>query len=290
MLGVVTIAAGASAFPSSVVFAPTGEAKDLGTVSHFGYAAMSLKPQVRPGVSWVGNQVGLLPRIKYGGSGLTFGGVEVGVDAFNADYLGQPNAYVKPLVNGKLQLLMETGWVPAFAVGYIGAPFRMERSQNLFYGSVTKSLSVGGAKLGRLTLGFGHCENDDRTVFYATAPFAKAASFLLLGGYESPSLGPLSIAIDQIGGVGEINSTNAAINLTPFDGATVSGGAFFSNDRSTEQARIDGAMAFVTIQWNVITAFAGKPSPAPAKAFTPSPNPDPPLPAPVTAPNPPPPG
>lgn len=254
----------AAAYPTSIIFAPTGEVRRLGEVSHIGYVSMIASPRAAPGVSWFANEVGVLPLLPFGESGVSFGGLEVGIDAYNADLFATPNAYVKPLVNAKVQLLTEHAWVPATAIGFITAPFQASRSQNALFFALTKSLDFGETKLGRVTLGLAHYYTNDRTVFYGSQPLFEDKHSGFIGGYESPALGRFSFAIDHVGGVGEINSTNAAISVTPFDGASVALGAFLANDRRTEQTRIDGAFAAVFITWSVIKAFATAPPPPPA--------------------------
>src|SRR5215475_3307238 len=78
----------ASAYPTSVVFAPTGDAKGLGDVGTLLYSSMVFTPSVSPGLSWFGADIGVLPKLTVGNSTLPFGGLEIGVDGIVSDLLG----------------------------------------------------------------------------------------------------------------------------------------------------------------------------------------------------------
>src|SRR5215212_4036384 len=80
----------ASAYPTSVIFAPTGDAKAAGDVGTLLYFSMILTKPVSPGLCWFGADIGVLPKLKLGDSGLSFGGLEVGVDGIVSDLLGTP--------------------------------------------------------------------------------------------------------------------------------------------------------------------------------------------------------
>ena len=253
---VIATATSASAYPTSVVFAPTGDTKGPGDVSAMLYAGMDLTPSDAPAPTWVGMNVGLVPRIAYGDSGLSFGGLEIGVDALVSDLSGTPDAFVKPMFNAKLQLVTEAGWVPNVSIGAMGfAPFHLQRSMNLLFGSTTKTIATSQAHYGRVTLGLGGVLNhpgadpykDSHPVFYATAPFSRDSRLLLLGGYESPAFGPFSIAIDYIGGYSELSSTNIALNLMATEGGAIGIGGFLGNDPDAFYA---GVFAYLSLQFN----------------------------------------
>jgi hypothetical protein len=259
----------ALAYPTSVVFAPTGEAKAGGDVSVFLYQAMSFAPTVGPAAAWIGVDVGLIPRVPYGKSGLSFGGLEVGIDAFAADLYGTPDAYVKPIFNAKLQFVTEGKWMPHIAVGAMQVnPFRLPRSMNMVYGSMTKTLLIAGRNFGRLTLGMGSTlinpgddpYKDSYPVYYATAPFPRQSRLFLLGGYESPSFGPFNIGLDHIGGTSEVGSTNLVLNMTPFDGATFGLGGYAGSD---PKAFYGGMFAYIFLSFNIFKTFRKKDKPAP---------------------------
>lgn len=252
----------ARAYPSSVVFVPSGEAKRLGGVTVFGYTAGVARPRSAPGASWFGVEAGVLPRVPYsaeeGQNGdkdaLSFGGLELGADLFDADLQGTPDAYVKPVFNAKVQPLTEHDWSPSFAIGILGiAPGRPSRALNLVYGSATKTL--GAPRFGRFTLGLARVGNDfsrDRfaaahPAFRSSWPFATTSRLALLAGYESPAFGRFGLAVDHFGGVSEVSSTNLALNVTPLDGATWTLGAWIAND--TRQLT-SGWFTALTLGWD----------------------------------------
>jgi hypothetical protein len=286
----------AHAYPTSVVFAPTGDVKGPGDVGAFLYQAMFFNPTVGAGPAWL-MTAGLVPRIPYGNSGLSFGGFELGIDAFAVDLPGTPNAFVKPIFNAKLQVVTEGKWIPNIALGAMQVdPFRMNRSMNLVYGSMTKTIEISGTNLGRLTLGLGGAlvnpgddiYRDAIPVFYATAPFPKDSKLLLIAGYESPAFGPFNIAVDHIGGYSEVSSTNVALNLTPLNGATMGLGGFFGSDPNAFYA---GMFAYIFLNFNVFNVFGKKdepvaatPAPVPVKVTNPPIANSPARPAPVTTP------
>jgi len=247
------------AYPSSVVFAPNGEVKALGEVGLFGYGSLALAPSAAPGVAWLGAQVGILPAFRYGRSGVSFGGMEVGVDLFNADLLGTPNAYAKVLFNSKLQLVTESRWSPSASLGMMEvAPFRPERSMNFLYGALTKTLNIGGRSYGRLTVGIGWVANTfigdpfaaTAPTFKGSWPFPASARLALLAGYETPAFGPVSFAVDHVGGVSEISSTNVVLNAALGKGLLWSVGGWFGNDPA---AFACGLFTIVTISGNLLT-------------------------------------
>jgi hypothetical protein len=248
----------AQAYPSSVIFAPTGETRDLANVEVFGYTALSLAPEVSSGASWFGIQGGIFPGFKVGrvaGEDVRVGGMEVGVDAINADLYGTDEQYLKPLANAKLGIVSATKYTPALAIGGMIAPFQRARSQNLMYTAATKEIEIGGHSFGTLTAGFGLFWNKSTEIYSGTAPFRKRDRAGLMGGYTSPSLGPFSVSVDYIGGTGEMNSTNAGVGFKANDFFSVFLGAFFANNRDD---RDDGAFLQIAAEWDIIDSFRGK--------------------------------
>lgn len=108
--GCLLLPATASAYPTTAVFTPTGEAMPGGMLGIMAYASTNLAPAVSPGSTWFGAQVGLLPQFEYGRN-LRFGGLEVGFDTIS------PNGIVKPVLNAKLGFVTEGAISPAIAVG-----------------------------------------------------------------------------------------------------------------------------------------------------------------------------
>lgn len=261
LCAVVLIAGTAHAYPSSVVFAPTGESRAFGEVGLFGYTSWVLHRKVAPGVTWFGLQVGVVPKIAYRDGGPSFGGVEVGTDLFASDLPSTPDTFVKPVANVKVQPLTQWGALPSVALGVMGvSPFRRERSLDMVYGSLTRSLAIAGRDYGKLTLGFAGIlgpRGDDPyreslPVFRGSWPFASRARMALLGGWSSPSFGPLSLAIDHIGGVSELSSTNVALSLTPAPGATWAVGGWVVTDRASYAS---GAFTYLAIDWSIPRTF-----------------------------------
>ena len=85
----------AAAYPTSVFFAPTGEARELGSVNVFSYTPTNMRP-FGSGASWFGTQVGVMPTFTLGD--VELGGAEVGLDL-----LGLPTPTL--VFNAKFQLI-----------------------------------------------------------------------------------------------------------------------------------------------------------------------------------------
>lgn len=243
----------ARAYPTSVVFAPTGDARGAGEAGALAYSSLNVGPTVSPGVTWLGLETGVVPRLEYV-PGLAFGGLEVGVDVFNADLAGTQSAFVKMVLNAKAQLFTETPWTPHVAVGVIGFAPLSDRGQNGVYAAFTKSIAVGARSFGRVTGGLAHYFARNPTVFHGSWPLADTRNGLL-AGYESPAFGPFSFAVDHVGGSGEINSSNIALNFTPVNGATIAVGGYLGNDRRVASATYDGAFAYLYMTWNFLKVF-----------------------------------
>ena len=250
------VASRAYAYPSSVVFAPTADARGLGEIGVFSYASGTIERRLAPGVTWFGVQGGVFPKIEYGTSGVAFGGVEVGADLVSADLQGSPDAFVKPVANIKVQPLTEYGALPGVGLGFMGfAPTRTSRSLNLGYTSLSKSLSFGKRSYGKVTLGIAavlHRADDPHAETYplyrGSFPFARSSRYGLLGGYTSPPFGRFGVAIDHVGGISEISSTSAALMLTPTPGATWAVGGWMQTAAS---ARAGGVFTYLALDFPV---------------------------------------
>jgi hypothetical protein len=218
-------------YPSSIVFSPNGECKPLGTVGLLGYGAVNVEPTVTPGSSWFGIQAGLLPQWKYGESGVSFGGLEVGFDIITPFDTGQ-GVIVKPVLNLKLGPLTEGTYTPSVSVGIMEVS-PSHSSMDFVYASATKTLraSPDATSFGRVTLGYG-VSAGDRSQFNGTFPFHDTRS-ALMAAYESPLIrGRLGFVVDYLGGTSEISDTyvGAVLNITST--TALGAGAFFANDRS----------------------------------------------------------
>ncbi len=278
----------AAAYPTSVIFAPTGDVREFGSVNTFAFAganaratdATSGEKGVAFSSAWVGVGFGIAPSLAYTKT-LRFGGVEVGANVLAPDLRG--TSELLPIFDAKFGLLAEGDYHPAVAVGLIGLAPRPKQMLNFGYLSLSKSLQIDGTSYGQLTLGIGRAfvpssqmhpgcaTSGDPCAFRGSAPF-QDANASLLAGYLTPSFGPVSFAIDHVGGTSALSSTNLAVNLQVVTGGYFSLGAWFSNDRRDEVTGgtpADGMFASVSISGSLKDMFSGgasppEPSPAPA--------------------------
>ena len=277
----------AFAYPTSVVFAPTGDARELGGFGAFVYGAMSYRARdattneigTQLSSTWVSVDIGVLPSFSYG-SGLRFGGLEVGASLLSPDLRG--TGHVMPLFDLKASALAEGNYHPAVGLGVIGLSPMSSQMFNFGYVSLTKTLKWSGPSYGRVTLGAGHvfvpvsqvypgCVTSGKPCAFRGSPPFQDVNFAPLVGYETPAFGPLSFGIDAVGGTSAISSINVMANLQVVEGGTLSLGAWFSNDRRdavTSGTPSDGLFALVSVATNVKKIFA---SPAPAPALAPAP-------------------
>jgi len=187
-----------------------------------------------------------LPQWAYGGSGVAFGGLEVGFDLITPF-----DGVAKPVFNGKLGLVTEGLYTPSLAAGVMEMTPTLP-SMNYVYASVTKTLraSPTAFSFGRITLGY--CvATGDRSTFSGTAPFGNTRS-ALIACYESPQLfDRVGLAVDSLGGSSEISDTYVGVTLALTPTTTVSAGAFFDNDRAVRFTTYDGVFAYLTMGFNV---------------------------------------
>jgi hypothetical protein len=306
----------AAAFPTGVVFAPTGDARAFGSVNLFAFASLNYRAVdyytgkqigIRAGSTWVGADFGILPAFKYGGS-FYFGGAEAGANLLTPDLWGIAN--VVPIFDAKITPLAEGVYYPAVGVGIIGPSSMPSQPFNYGYVSLTKTLQWGTHPYyGRVTAGVGSAfvpsselypaclTSGAPCAFRGSPPFADQNVSPLLG-YESPAFGPLSFGVDYIGGTSIISSTNVMVSLRLLPGAYISTGAWFSNDRRdsvTHGNPADGLFLSMSVTTNLkaifapapdVAAAAAAPVPAPAPEASAAPAPVP-TPAPEAAPTPP---
>jgi hypothetical protein len=238
VLIVLLLPATALAYPSSIVFSPNGETKPLGTVGLLAYGAIDVSPSVTPSSSWFGVQGGILPQWKYGESGVSFGGLELGLDIITP-FDTSPGAIVKPVLNVKLGAVTEGIFTPSVSVGLMEVS-PSHASMDFTYVAATKTLraSPDARSYGRVTLGYG-LSAGDRAQFNGSFPFHDTLS-ALMAGYETPLIaGRLGFVVDYLGGTSEISDTylGAVVNIT--NTTALGAGAFLSNDRSNAPG--DGA-------------------------------------------------
>ncbi len=215
----------AIAYPSSIIACPTGEVQTAGAGSAFLYDAYYPDGfQI-----WGGLNLGLGGGFTYGDTGKAFEGWELGVDLIG--WGGDP-VDARLALDVKGQLLGEDPLWPALAAGFMGfTPGRAEQSLNVLYLSATKTLAWQDLSLGRLSGGIGSAFlQGGSTGFAATFPFSGPSTALLMAGYETPSLGPLYLAVDHVGGVSDYGGTNVALHLQTAEGTFLAAGYAFGNE------------------------------------------------------------
>lgn len=215
----------AIAYPSAIIACPTGEVQGAGAGDVFLYDAYYPEGfQV-----WGGMNLGLGGGFDYGDSGLRFEGWEVGADLIGS---GGAPAEARIALSVKAQVLGETTAWPALGAGLMGLnPGRSEQSLNLLFLSATKTLAWDGRDLGRLSAGVGSTLwRGEGAGFIATSPFDTGSNGLVMAGYESPALGPWSLAIDHVGSVSDYGGTNVALHFETGSGTYLALGYAFGND------------------------------------------------------------
>lgn len=227
----------------------------MGTVGLLAYGATNFAPRVTPGSSWFGIQGGLLPQWKYGESGVSFGGLEVGLDVITPFDTSQ-GAIVKAVLNLKAGAITEGIYTPSVSFGLMEiAP--THDSMNFTYVAATKTLRAApdATSYGRLTLGYGF-NAGARSQFNGTFPFHNTRS-ALMAAYESPLVaGRLGFVLDYLGGASEISDTYVGVVLNVTSTTALGAGAFFANDRASSPN--DGAFFVLTETFDV-SALAAKP-------------------------------
>lgn len=213
----------AAAYPTSTVFAPSGEALPFGSISLYGYAGVNVAPAVSFSSATGGVTFGVAPSfdiLPTPAGKLAFGGVEVGLD-FGANGDGIPLAYI----NVKVQLFKEAKYWPATSIGIFQLSPDAERNTFLGYFAASKTFTYNEVYLGQASLGmmtsFGnsayvapHCLVSGATscLFRGSAPFEDENAALLIG-YFSPWLGPFGLGIDYVGGTSDVSSANVLLTF-----------------------------------------------------------------------------
>ncbi len=276
----------ARAYPTSVVYAPSGEALAFGSFSLGGSVALGIAPQpVHFGSAWGSLDVGVVPSIELAttpAGKLAIGGAEVGFDLFGPDIDGRPTT----VFNVKLQLLRQATYWPSISIGMFQISPDAKRGPSLGYFSLSKSFTFHDHELGQLTFGMMRSFAPDALIapqcfvsgaqaclFRGSEPFLDGNG-AFLAGYVSPYFGPVSFAIDHVGGSSAVSSTNVALNVRLWrDGAgtyVVAGiGGYLSNDRRgpLEGPSVEdglflqvslGGNIFGLIGWDPMKASSGK--------------------------------
>lgn len=222
----------AHAYPSAVIFAPTGASLAPGVIGLYYYAAAPIPQSAFTLTSWTGIEVGVAPTFRYGaGDGAPgFGGVELGLDVF-----GTNAGPYRTVLNVKATALTEGDHWPSIAVGLMQVDLEhRDISLDMAFLVMTKTITIRGTSIGTFTLGYGHSLNPNAggrqsLVFIGSAPFSAGARGGLLLGYASPSVGPFSVVIDQVGGYSEDSSTNFGVQYTPVPWFWAQVGGYVSN-------------------------------------------------------------
>lgn len=287
-------------YPTSVLRSPTGDTKgflDINVLIATSYVTSPprLVNEQRstvpyPGATRLALLGGLLPPFAYT-DGVTFGGLEAGLDFLSADSFGASR--IKPLFGAKLSLLAEGHNYPYVALGLMEASTLDHQSLNLGYLSLTKTLRLNGTSFGRVTVGLArtfaseserypnNCPNTEERnaacMFRGTFPFADSSPYALILGYESPKWGPLLLAFDHTGGHSSVSSTNIGIKLFMSDRITATLVRFWGNvqdhetlsDIGTRDGKpTNGLIVGISATADAITLFRPTPSAAPEPAAT----------------------
>jgi hypothetical protein len=246
VVAMLLVSSQAQAYPTSVVFTPTGESHALGGVGLLAYTSTNLSPRVSVGASWFGAEAGVLPQWQYGDSGVSFGGLELGFDLITP-YQG----IVKPVFNAKLGLVTEGRFSPSVAVGIMEVSPTISSMDYVFV-SATKKMGP----VGRLTLGFGD-NAGNRDVFAGSFPFNTGARQAIMAAYESPLvLDRLGFVADYFGGVSEVSDIYLGVTLALSSEATFAVGGFLDTARSDSATRYDGLFAALTYNFDATRLFS----------------------------------
>jgi hypothetical protein len=237
----------ASAYPTSIVFAPTGDALAFGSFTTGIYVGGVLSPATTFGSAWGGLNVGVVPSVDIVTTPvgkLSFAGAELGIDIFGPDEVGT----ARPVFNLKIQLLKEAKYWPTLAVGFFQLSPDTNHGASLGYFALSKTFAVGELELGQLTLGMMRSFADrgriapqcfvsgaSACLFRGSAPF-EDDNGALLAGYLSPWIGPIAFSIDHVGGTSAVSSTNLLVNVRLWQDdangfAAIGVGGFFATDR-----------------------------------------------------------
>ncbi len=270
----------ANAYPTSIVFAPNGEALAFGGFTIGAYSGFALSPQpVHFSSALGGIDVGVLPSVDIvttPAGTIAFAGAELGFDVLGPDADGKVN----PVFNAKIQLLKEATYWPAISVGFFQISSDPKRGARLGYFSISKSFTIRGTGVGQLTFGMMQSFADGPLIapqcfvsgarsclFRGSEPFLDGNG-AFLAGYLSPWIGPVAFAVDYVGGTSAVSSTNVAVSFRLWQdgsgGFLAAGlGGFFSNDRREAPpgpGAEDGMFVSVTLATSLAGLFGWDPT------------------------------
>jgi hypothetical protein len=275
-----TFSAPALAYPTSSAFVPSGETRESGGYDASIYTAMTL-PDLKPAATWISGVFGISPTFAYG-KGAHFGGVELGFSLLEPDTTGELRFMA--LFDAKIGALAEGSIHPAIAIGFIGFGTLPKQRLNMGYITATKTLRWhdDGPSYGRITAGMGRAfvppaqvaprciTSGENCELRGSFPF-KDLNWAPMLGYETPAFGPLSFAIDHVGGSSALSSTNFMVSLRVVEGAYLSGGGFLSLDRRDDVSPTDGFFFSVSVAGNVKDLLKHEPPKAAANSEQPKP-------------------
>lgn len=253
VLALDTLTSRPRAYPSSVIFAPTGASLEFGEFSAYTYVPINLRPSFGPSASWLGLDAGVVPDFSWT-EGLRFGGIELGFDLIHGAEHRDGSSYIKPIFNAKLSALTDPSRTFALALGIMSvAPFQFTESVNLTYVAATKEFEFGGQSYGTLTLGMGYAASASSFAFRGSPPLRDTRLVPLLG-YASPEWYGLALYVDSVGGVSETSSTNVAISFSIGEQTELMLGAFFANERDPKDDTVsDGMFAELGVTFEPFT-------------------------------------
>lgn len=237
----------AAAYPTAIVFSPSGEALTFGNFGFGTIGAINMSPLPPAfGSGWLGFTAGVVPSIdihKTPVGMLGLGGAEVGFDLV-VDATGTPIFNF----NAKIQILQEAKYWPATSIGIFELSPDSQRNLALGYIVASKALKLGDTYIGQFTLGLMRSFGDPplvtpgclksgapRCLFRGSSPF-EDENGALLAGYFSPWFGPFGFGIDYVGGTSDVSSANFSLNLRLWNDdhggfAVLGAGGYLGNDR-----------------------------------------------------------
>jgi hypothetical protein len=238
------------AYPSAVVFIPSGKVLTFGQLKASSYVPLNFHPRLIPGTSGIGFGAGLLPTASYA-KDFDFEGLEAGLDVVNGAIHRDGTKYAKLVFNAKVGLLKEAVYWPATALGLMSfAPFQQTESLNHVYLSLTKTFQISGNSIGTLTLGAGYAAGAKLNTYRGSPQLGHTHNTLFVG-YASPEWQNFSLYIDSVTGTSDMSSTNIALGYSASSSAFLMIGTYFTNNRTVPKAEIyDGVFASFTVKFD----------------------------------------
>lgn len=221
----------ALAYPTSVWNVPTGTVVEAGAV-HVGvynYASVDRKTSMQDGLSF-----GLLPGLEIGGVS-QIGAVELGVDTSGSC----------EVFNGKLQLIGETTWTPAFAVGGFNLANTTGPSENIVYGALTKEVGPEDMSGGSWTIGY-----------FTTMPTdpETPSEGGVMGGMTFKLTDTFNVGFDFMMGTTSVSGGDLFANYSVGDTTTLTAGYYLHPTDSSQN------LLFLGVDLDIPTGLFAKPS------------------------------